>query len=62
METNNSTRRKYSTFNSEYQVVDSLGEGVTSKVFLCRSLEDPKKQVALKLLRQEFLRKEDDPL
>jgi len=30
-------------FNGEYEILSSLGEGNTSKVYLCRSLKDPKK-------------------
>ena len=44
-----------SIFNDQYEIMDSLGEGKTSKVYLCRSLVDPKQMMALKLLRDEFL-------
>jgi serine/threonine protein kinase len=46
---------KHPVFNGEYEILSSLGEGNTSKVYLARNLKDPKKQVALKLLREEFL-------
>jgi serine/threonine protein kinase len=46
---------KHPVFNKKYEILSSLGEGNTSKVYLVRSLEDPKKQFALKLLREEFL-------
>jgi len=42
--------------------LSSLGEGNTSKVYLCRSLKDPKKQVALKLLREEFLNRDSNSI
>jgi len=58
----NSAERRYSTFNSQYHVIDSLGEGMTSKVFLCRCLKDPEKLFALKLIREDFLMKETNPL
>ena len=42
--------------------MSSLGEGNTSKVYLARSIADPKKQVALKLLREEFLSRDADSI
>jgi len=52
--------KKHPVFNDEYEILSSLGEGNTSKVYLCRSIKDPKKQVALKLLREEFLNRDKD--
>jgi len=46
-----SDKKKFSVFNDEYNVVESLGEGKTSRVYLCHELKDPKKKVALKLVR-----------
>ena len=43
--------KKYSQFNDEYHVIESLGEGKTSRVYLCQDIKDPSKQVALKLVR-----------
>ena len=48
-------KAKHPVFNGEYEILSSLGEGNTSKVYLCRSMTDKKKYVALKLLREEFL-------
>jgi hypothetical protein len=53
---------KYPLFNGEYEILTSLGEGTTSKVFKVRSLTDPKKCFALKLLREEYLRREKDAI
>ena len=50
--------KKYSKFNDEYHVVESLGEGKTSRVYLCQEIKDPSKKVALKLVRQDFLSKD----
>ena len=47
-------KQKHPIFNNEYEILSSLGEGNTSKVYLARSLKDGS-QVALKLLREEFL-------
>ena len=53
---------KHPVFNNEYEILSSLGEGNTSKVYLARSLKDPSKQVALKLLREEFLARDADSI
>jgi serine/threonine protein kinase len=53
---------KHPVFNGEYQILQSLGEGNTSKVYLARSLSDPSKTVALKLLREEFLQRDADSI
>jgi serine/threonine protein kinase len=52
---------KYPVFNGEYELLGSLGEGTTSKVYKARSLKDGK-MVALKLLREDYLQKEDDAI
>lgn len=56
------TKQKHPIFNNEYEILSSLGEGNTSKVYLARSLKDPTKQVALKLLREEFLQRDADSI
>ena len=53
-------RLKHPVFQDKYEILSSLGEGKTSKVYLCRSIEDPKKEIALKLLRAEFLESDKD--
>ena len=55
-------KQKHPIFNDEYEILSSLGEGNTSKVYLCRSLKEPKKQIALKLLREEFLQRDGDSI
>jgi len=35
--------------------LSALGEGNTSRVYLCRSIKEPNKKIALKLLREDFL-------
>jgi serine/threonine protein kinase len=49
-------------FNNEYEILSSLGEGNTSKVYMARSLEDKKKVVALKLLKEEFLQRDAESI
>ena len=53
---------KHPIFNGEYEIMQSLGEGNTSKVYLAKSLNDPNKCVALKLLREEFLQRDQDSI
>ena len=53
---------KHPVFNGEYHVLQSLGEGNTSKVYLARHISDPKRVVALKLLREEFLQRDKDSI
>lgn len=55
-------KQKHPIFNQKYEFLSSLGEGNTSKVYLVRSLENPKKQFALKLLREEFLNRDKDSI
>mmetsp|Transcript_13574 Transcript_13574/g.23098 ORF Transcript_13574/g.23098 Transcript_13574/m.23098 type:complete len:408 (+) Transcript_13574:43-1266(+) len=55
-------KQKHPIFNGEYEILSSLGEGNTSKVYLARSLKDPKKQIALKLLREEFLQRDPESI
>lgn len=44
--------------NDRYQILSSLGDGKTSRVYLCQSLQDSRKQYAMKLLREEYLKKD----
>ena len=54
-------KQKHPIFNNEYEILSSLGEGNTSKVYLARKLSDGK-QVALKLLREEFLARDKESI
>ena len=49
-------------FNGTYEILKSLGEGNTSKVYLARSLVNPADHVALKILKDEFLRRDHDSI
>jgi serine/threonine protein kinase len=53
---------KHPVFNGQYEIISSLGEGNTSKVYMARSLENPSQMVALKLLREEFLSRDADSI
>jgi len=48
-------KAKHPIFNNEYEILQSLGEGNTSKVYMARNIKNPNQVVALKLLREEFL-------
>ena len=41
-------------------MLSTLGEGNTSKVYLASLVTDPKQYVAIKILREEFLAKDED--
>ena len=64
MENTNQKPKKqdHPIFNKEYEILSSLGEGNTSKVYLVRSIKDPKKSYALKLLREEFLQRDKESI
>jgi len=55
-------KQKHPIFNNEYEILSSLGEGNTSKVYMARNIKDPSKIVALKLLREEFLQRDADSI
>jgi serine/threonine protein kinase len=55
-------KQKHPIFNGEYEILSSLGEGNTSKVYMARSLEDKDKIVALKLLKEEFLQRDSQSI
>lgn len=61
-DTSTTKKQKHPIFNNEYEILSSLGEGNTSKVYLCRSTEDPEKKIALKLLREEFLNRDKESI
>jgi len=48
-------------FNEKYQILKSLGEGNTSKVYLGKAL-DGDNYVAIKILKEEFLRRDTDSI
>jgi serine/threonine protein kinase len=53
---------QYPVFNQKFNIVKSLGEGHTSKVYLGQSIADPNVQVAIKVLKEDFLAKEKDAI
>lgn len=55
-----STQRKHAIFNGQYDVIQSLGEGRTSKVFQANERGDPSKSVALKLISYNYLAENEE--
>ena len=54
-------RPKHPVFNGEFEIIRSLGEGNTSKVYYGRSKETGN-GVAIKILKEEFLRRDNDSI
>jgi serine/threonine protein kinase len=49
-------------FNGKYEITKSLGEGNTSKVYLAQVIDDPSRLVAVKILKEEFLKRDNDSI
>ena len=49
-------------FNNSFEILKSLGEGNTSKVYLAREIANPSNHVAVKILKEEFLRRDNDSI
>lgn len=58
----NDLSKKHPTFNDTYEIFKSLGEGNTSKVYLARLLADPRQHVAIKIMKDEFLQRDDSSI
>jgi serine/threonine protein kinase len=56
-----SSTKKHPIFNNEWEILSSLGEGNTSKVYKARNLKTGD-FVALKLLREEFLTRDSSSI
>lgn len=53
---------QYPVFNNKFHILKSLGEGHTSKVYLGQAISYPYTQVAIKVLKEEFLLKDKNGL
>ena len=53
---------EFPVFNSKYEITKSLGEGNTSKVYLARCLDKPTLNVAIKIMKEEFLKRDSDSI
>jgi len=54
--------RQHPVFNDTYEIITSLGEGNTSKVYLGRNLQNPTLTVAIKIFKNEFLNRDNDSI
>ena len=54
-------RPKHPVFNGEYEIIKSLGEGNTSKVYLGRYIQNGGR-AAIKIFKEEFLRRDNDSI
>ena len=55
------TNQAHPIFNGQYEILKSLGEGNTSKVYLGREL-NTENYAAIKILKEEFLRRDQDSI
>lgn len=51
---------KMPVLNDKYLMLSSLGEGNTSKVYLAQEIKNKSNYVAVKILREEFLSKDEE--
>jgi len=54
--------QQHPIFNGTYEILKSLGEGNTSKVYLARNMQNPTEHVAIKILKDEFLKRDHDSI
>lgn len=47
-------------FNNEYEILKKLGNGSTANVYLARSIADPTKEVALKIIKSKWMEETKD--
>ncbi len=51
---------KMPVLNGKFEMLSTLGEGNTSKVYLAQTIQEPRYYVAIKILRDEFLARDED--
>lgn len=56
-----SNKKEHPVFNKEWEILKSLGEGNTSKVYMAQNVND-QKIVALKIFREEFLTRDTESI
>ena len=54
---NTTSQALHPVFNGKYEIIKSLGEGNTSKVYLGKEI-DTENYAAIKILKEEFLRRD----
>ena len=58
----NSTPQAHPIFNGKFEILKSLGEGNTSKVYLGRLIGGNDQYAAIKILKEEFLNRDQDSI
>ena len=53
---------QYPIFNQQFNIIKSLGEGHTSKVYLGQSIANPSIQIAIKILKEDYLSREKNSI
>jgi len=61
MSSNNTSRQQHPIFNQRYEILKSLGEGNTSKVYLGKVI-GTENYAAIKILKEEFLRRDQESI
>lgn len=51
-------KQNHPILNGKYFVKRKLGDGITARVYLCESVNDSGQQYAMKVMRDEFLKKD----
>lgn len=54
--------QQHPIFNGKYEIIKSAGEGNTSKVYFGRDINNQSSVVAIKILKEEFLRRDEDSI
>jgi len=47
-------------FNNEYEILKKLGSGSTANVYLARSIKEPTRKVALKIIKSKWMEETKD--
>lgn len=56
------TFKQHPLFNNRYEIIKNLGAGNTSKVYLARDTLSPETLVAIKILKEEYLKRDFDSI
>lgn len=62
MQAQQDNRPAHPVFNAKYEILKSLGEGNTSKVYLGKLIGGTEEYAAIKILKEEFLRRDSDSI
>jgi len=54
-----SKSEKSATFNHFYEIIEEIGKGTSSTVYLAREIANPERKVALKIIKEKFLKEQE---